>query len=431
MQSIEDDRLIRRAVRRIMPLATLCFVAAVIDKSNIGFAKLQMAQDLGMSEAVFGLGASLFFVAFLLFEVPSALAAHRFGARAWVARIMASWGVTTLLLAFAASVSVFYGLRFALGVAEAGLYPTLLYYLTLWFPQSYQARVAGILTLGSAIGNGSGALLSGALLDLNGVLGFAGWQWIFLVTGILPLLLTPLVLRFLPDTPAQATFLSAAERARLAALVAADRPQESGERHALSALADLRVLGYSAVYALLGIALFGVIYWTPTAIRGFAVTGTMNGLLSAAPWAVACVMLLTIPARLQTRGAVLRALIGTAAVGTLCFFVAASFAAPAWRYAALVAGTPCISLAIGLFWALPVRLFAGARAAAVIAAINVFGSLGGFIAQNLMPAAASWGGGPAFAMWVPCGCLAVVSVSAAWVALSAAAAPVSTSSKPT
>jgi len=399
-----------------MPLTTLCFVAAVIDKSNIGFAKLQMARDLHMSEAVYGLGASLFFAAFLLFELPSALAAHRFGARAWIARIMASWGLTTILLAFATSVTLFYGLRFLLGVAEAGLYPTLIYYLTLWFPQSHQARVAGILTLGSALGNGSGALISGALLDLNGALGFSGWQWIFLVTGILPLILTPLVLLFTPDTPAHARFFSPAERARLAAMVEADKPRESGERHILSSLSDLRVLGYSFVYCLLGVALFGVVYWTPTAIKGFAVTGTMNGLLSAAPWVLACVLLLTVPARLQTRRAVLRALIATAVFGTLCFAVAASFDAPLWRYAALVAGTPCISLAIGLFWALPVRLFAGARAAAVIAAINVFGSLGGFIAQNLMPAAAGWGSGPAFAMWVPCACLAATAAGAAWMA---------------
>lgn len=412
----DDDRLVRRAVWRIMPLTVLCFVSAVIDKSNIGFAKLQMAHDLHMSEAVYGLGASLFFAAFLVFEVPSALAAHRFGARTWVARIMASWGVTTLLLAFATSVSLFYGLRFALGVAEAGLYPTLLYYLTLWFPQSQQARVAGILTLGSALGNGSGALISGALLDLNGAFGFAGWQWIFLVTGILPLVLTPLVLLFMPDAPAHAKFFSADERARLAALVEADKPRESGERHILSALADLRVLGYSLIYCLLGVALFGVIYWTPTAIKGFAVTGTMNGLLSAAPWVLACALLLIIPPRLQSRGAVQRALIATAVFGTLCFAVAASFDAPLWRYAALVAGTPCISLAIGLFWALPVRMFAGARAAAVIAAINVFGSLGGFIAQNLMPAAASWGSGPQFAMWVPCACMALIGVGAAWAA---------------
>ncbi|MDE2073542.1 MAG: MFS transporter, partial [Alphaproteobacteria bacterium] len=135
-----------------MPLAALCFVVGVIDKSNIGFAKLEMTHDLAMSEAVFGFGASLFFLAFMLCELPSALLGHRFGARAWIARIMATWGLTTVLLAFTASVPEFYGLRFALGVAEAGLYPTLLYYLTLWFPQAQQARVSGFLLLGSAFG---------------------------------------------------------------------------------------------------------------------------------------------------------------------------------------------------------------------------------------------------------------------------------------
>lgn len=413
MTTATDAKLIDRAVWRILPLATLCFVAAVVDKSNIGFAKLQMLKSLGMSEAVFALGASLFFVAFILFEIPSALAAHRFGARAWTARIMASWGILTILLAFTASVPVFYGLRFLLGVAEAGLYPALLYYLTLWFPQAHQARVAGFLTLGSALGNGAGALISGPLLDLNGALGLEGWQWIFLVTGMLPLILTGLVLRYMPDRPEHARFLNAAERARLAELVEADKPQATDERHILSSLGDRRVLGFVVVYALLGIALFGVVYWTPTAIRAFGVTGTVNGLLTALPWGVTCVLLLTVPARLKTRGAVLRALIGTGLIGGFGFAMAATFGAPELRYAALLIGTPCISLSIGLFWTFPVRLFAGVQAAACIAAINVFGNVGGFIAQNLMPAAAHWGGSPGFAMWVPSLCMAAIGIGAA------------------
>ena len=276
--------------------------------------------------------------------------------------------------------------------------------------------MAGFLTLGSALGNGGGALISGPLLDMNGMLGLEGWQWIFLVTGALPLVLTALVLRFMPDTPAHARFLDAPERARLAALVEADRPQATDERRVLSALGDLRVLGFSAVYALLGVALFGVVYWTPTAIRGFGVTGTMNGLLTAAPWGITAVLLLTVPAGLKTRKAVLRGLIATGLVGGIAFAIAAMFAAPELRYAALVIGTPFISLSIGLFWAFPVRLFAGAMAAAAIAAINVFGNVGGFIAQNLMPAVAKLGDSPGFAMWVPSLCMAAIGVGAAVVA---------------
>ena len=412
MTGPSDDALINRTFWRLMPLAALCFVVGVIDKSNIGFAKLEMTHDLAMSEAVFGFGASLFFLAFMLCELPSALLGHRFGARAWIARIMATWGLTTVLLAFTASVPEFYGLRFALGVAEAGLYPTLLYYLTLWFPQAQQARVSGFLLLGSAFGNGGGALISGALLGMNGTFGLAGWQWIFLVTGALPLLTTALVLRFLPDRPEHARFLSAQERARLAALVEADKPRGRDERHVLAALADLRVLGFSFVYALLGIALFGMIYWTPTAIRGFGVSGAVNGALTGAPWAITALLLVTVPARLKTRKAVLTSLTATGLVGALAFAIAALYRAPELRYTALVVGTPCISLSIAVFWALPVRLFAGVHAAAAIAAINVFGNLGGFIAQNLMPAAAKAGGGPGAAMWVPSLCLLAIGLGA-------------------
>jgi len=405
-----DAKLWDRAVWRIMPLATLSFMAAIVDKSNIGFAKLQMLKSLGMSEAAFAFGSSLFFVAFMVFEVPSALAAHRFGARKWTARIMATWGLITIALAFTPNEAAFYGLRLALGVAEARLYPTLIYYLTLWFPQSQQPRVMGFLTLGSAIGNGGGALLSGALLDLNGAAGLEGWQWVFLITGVVPLIVAALVLRFMPDTPAQADFLSSGERKALVEAVARDRPAVANERGIFALLVDPRVLGYTFVYMLLGIALFGVIYWTPTAIRGFAVSGSVNGMLTAAPWAVTCLLLLTLPPRLKSRAAVLRAWTAISVFGASCFAVAAIFAQPELRYAALFFGTPCISLSIALFWTFPVRLFDGAKAAACIAGINVFGNVGGFIGQNLMPAVALIGHNPAFAMWVPSACLAAIGV---------------------
>lgn len=410
----DEDRLIDRAVWRVMPLTALCFVAAVIDKSNIGFAKLQMAHSLGLSEASFAFGASLFFAAFILFEVPSALAAHRTGARLWVARIMATWGVITVAMAFARGETSFYLLRFLLGAAEAGLYPTLLYYLTLWFPQRAQTRVAGFLTLGSAVGNGTGALISGALLDLNGALGLEGWQWIFLVTGALPLVVTALVLFDMADTPDKAKFLSADDRARLSDAVARDRPPAADESHTFAALADGRVLGWAVIYALLGVALFGTVYWTPTAIKGFGVGGTVNGILSAAPWVVTAIVLLTLPARLKTAQAVARVMAGIGIFGAICFAVAALSPPPVLGYAALFFGTPCISVSIALFWTFPVRLFPGAQAAAAIAGINVMGNVGGFIAQNLMPAVAQAGGTAPSAMWVPAVALLLIAAFLLW-----------------
>ncbi len=205
----DERQIIERIIWRIMPLVVLMYLAAIIDRANVGFAKLQMVGDLKMSEAAFGHGSSLFFVGYLLFEIPSTLAVHKFGARIWFARIMMSWGVATVLLAFAFDGVNFAILRILLGIAEAGLYPGAIYYLTLWFPQQYQTRVVGFLTLGSAFGNMFGSLMGGPLLDLNGLFGLAGWQWVFLVTGLPPIVLTGIVLWFLPNRPADATFLSA------------------------------------------------------------------------------------------------------------------------------------------------------------------------------------------------------------------------------
>jgi MFS family permease len=199
--SVAEQQLMRRIIIRLMPIVTIIYLIAIIDRSNIGFAKLQMMQDLHMSEAIYGLGASLFFIGYLVFEIPSTLAVHRFGARGWLARIMFSWGIVTILLAFAYSTTSFYILRLLLGIAEAGCYPGLIYFIGLWFPQSYRVAVVGVLTLGSAFGNMLGSLLGGLLLDLNGALGFAGWQWVFLATGVPAVIMSVLILLLLPSTP--------------------------------------------------------------------------------------------------------------------------------------------------------------------------------------------------------------------------------------
>ena len=398
-----------RVIWRIMPLLTLCWIIATIDRSNVGFAKLQMTGSLGMSEAAFGLGSSLFFVGYLVFEIPSALAAHRYGARLWIARIMFTWGLATILLGFVSSASMFYLMRFTLGVAEAGLYPAALYYISLWFPQSQMARATGFFTVGSALGNASGSLIAGPLLDLNGVMGLEGWQWIFLATGILPVAVSLTVLKWVVDTPAVATFLTVPERSRVLELAA--RGQDAVQSgHALRVILDRRVMGYVVTYVLILVALYGVIYWSPTVIKSFGVTGVENGLLNAAPWLVAAVLLLTLMPKFKQRRSVLAVLAFITSLGAICFVVAAAANNDAIRYLALLIGTPCISLSIACFWTLPIRMFHGAHNAVAIATISTLGNLGGLIAQNLMPALASSGGGPATALWAPGICLAVIAL---------------------
>ncbi len=408
----EDSALMRRVLWRIMPLVTLIYLVAIIDRSNIGFAKLQMLQQIGLTEAAYGLGASLFFIGYLFFEVPSALAVHRFGARIWLARILATWGLCTILLAFTTNGTVFYVLRFLLGVAEAGAYPGLIFYMTLWFPQSYRVRVLGYLTLGSAIGNMFSSLMGGALLDLDGLAGLAGWQWVFIATGVPAIIMTGVTLWALPRNPATANFLSAPDRARLEAAVAQDRQDVAVRGSPWRMLWDRDVLLYSGLYILILTSLYGVIYWLPTVVRGFGVTGTQNGLLNSLPWAIAAVMLLWLPGRLKRHESVLVTTSLISLVGVIAFASSTMLPVTWMRYVALAVGTPCVSLLLPCFWSMPYRVFSGAYAATAIAAISMVGNFGGFLSQNLMPWVASEAGTPVAAMMVPAVCLAAAGLSA-------------------
>ena len=413
VMSLTERELMRRMIIRLMPIVTFIYLIAIIDRSNIGFAKLQMAQDLHMSEAVYGFGASLFFIGYLVFEIPSTLAVHHFGARGWLARIMLSWGIVTILLAFAYSTSTFYILRLLLGIAEAGFFAGLIYFITLWFPARYRVGVVGVLTLGSAFGNMLGSLLGGLLLDLNGTLGLAGWQWVFLATGAPAVIMCFLILLFLPSTPEQARFLSAQEKGWLMAQIKREQSAPRGHGSFWSVITDPRVLFFSLIYALILCALYGVIYWIPTVVKGFGVTGAQNGLLSAVPWGIAAAALMIIPRRLKHESETLLAM-GIMALTGLLAFLASTLVGENWmRFLGMAIGSPCISLLLPCFWSLPSRRFSGAQAATAIGAISTLGNLGGFIAQNMMPYVAQATGSAVGAMLVPAACVAVVGLSAA------------------
>ncbi|HTM30712.1 MAG TPA: MFS transporter, partial [Vicinamibacterales bacterium] len=308
-----------RIVWRLMPLLMLVYLMAVIDRANVSFAKLQMVKDLGMSETTYGLAASLFFIGYLVFEVPSTLALSRFGARLWLARILISWGAVTVALAFTSSHAMFTVLRFLLGVAEAGAYPGIVFFTTLWFPQAQRARVMAIVTLGSAFGNMFGSLLSGPLLDLNGALGLAGWQWIFIATGVPAVLIGIAAYFFLIDEPAKATFLSDDEKTWLLGVLERETAEKADHGSIWQVLWDVRVLVLSAVYTLILTALYGVIYWTPTVVKAFGVTGTQNGLLSALPWALAAILLMILPRRIRNHDTALTSMAVLSGIGVIAF----------------------------------------------------------------------------------------------------------------
>ncbi|WP_407669784.1 MFS transporter [Paraburkholderia nodosa] len=405
-----------KIARRLMPILVVMFLISFIDRQNVGFAKLQMVHSLNMTETAFGLASSLFFIGYLLFEVPSTLALHRFGARVWLARIMLTWGVITVLMGFTTSMKVFCGLRLALGVAEAGFYPGVIYYLTLWFPQSYRARVLGIFTLGSALANMLGSLVGGWLLSLNGVWGLAGWQWVFIATGLPAVLVGIAVFRLLPASYQEARFLNEREKQIVAAAHEREKPEHAEHAQPWKALLDPRVMLFAATYMLMSTSLYGVTYWLPTLVKSFGVSSSVNGLLSMLPWALAVLLLLWLPSKLRRAKSILRAMAIVAALGTLGFLLSLLLPSTPLRFIALVFGGACIPLLYPCFWSMPPRYFTGARAAASVAAINSIGNLGGFFGQNLMPLAGKLTGTAFGPMIVPIVCLAVLGlgVLVAW-----------------
>ena len=394
---------------RLMPLLGLVYMVAYIDRQNVSFAKLQMVGDLGLSEAAYGLGAALFFIGYCLFEIPSNLILERVGPNVWFARIMASWGVVTIALGFAWDQTSFYVLRFLLGVAEAGFFPGVLYTLTLWFPQAHRARAVGLFMVASAVANAVGAAIGGLLLELNGVGGLRGWQWVFLATGIPALLLVPAVLRFLPRNPAAAVWLTPAQKEWLAGELRAEGSVSTHE-NPLRALTDPRVLMLCAAYLGFPLAAYGLSYWLPTIVRGFGADNATNGFLNVIPWMCVAWALWWVPRRAVGRAGQRWYIAGPALIGALFLVISVVIPGAPLKFAALCIAAAAIFSGQPVFWTLPPRFLTGASAAAGFAAINSIGNLGGFVAQTLVPQVHDRTGSDLAPMLLLAACLAVAAV---------------------
>lgn len=377
---------VRRVTARLMPLFCLMYLIAYIDRQNVSYAKLDMVQALGLTEAAYGLGASLFFIGYFLFEAPSNLILARVGARVWFARIMFTWGLVTLALGFTQNAAMFYVLRFLLGVTEAGFFPGVLYVLTLWYPQAHRARMVGLFMIASAIANAVGAVVGGLLLDLDGLAGLAGWQWVFLATGAPAVLLTPYVLWKLPNGPGQAAWLPDDQKAWLAKVLDTERGGVVDDhRGAWKAMFDPRVLLLAGLYIGMPLGAYGLSYWLPTIVKSFGVSNTANGLINVIPWLMVAVALWAVPRHAARHGASAWHIAGPVLVGAFCLVLSVVLPGPVLKFAALCVAAPAIFAAQPVFWSLPPSFLSGPRAAAGIAAINAVGNLGGFIAQNLVP----------------------------------------------
>lgn len=391
MAALRDDDLGTRTIalitRRLMPLLGLMYLVAYIDRQNVSYAKLQMVGDLGLSETAYGLGASLFFLAYLLFEVPANVMLARVGARAWFARIMVSWGIVTILLGFTQNATMFAVLRFLLGVAEAGFFPGVLFTLTLWFPQSHRARMIGWFMIASALANAVGAAIGGMLLDLDGLLGLRGWQWVFVATGIPAVVLAGIVFVILPSRPEDARWLDADGRRWLAETLARE---EEGSAHAehgnpFKVLLDRRVLLLATLYVGFPLAAYGLSYWLPTVVRGFGVSNTTNGFINIIPWIVVGIALWWVPRHAARTGEQTWHIVGPALIAAAALVASVVVPSQSLQFACLCIAAAGIFSGQPVFWSLPPTFLKGATAAAGIAAINSVGNFGGFIAQNVVP----------------------------------------------
>lgn len=383
-----ERSVIRKLFFKIVPLMIMLYMIAYIDRQNIGFAKLHMVNSLSLSESAFGLGASLFFIGYLLFEIPSNVLLHKVGAKRWFARIMLTWGAITVLMAFTSNTTMFYILRFLLGAAEAGLYPGLLYYMTRWFPFAYRPRIIGYLIIASLAANLVGAPLNGVLLSIHGALGLDGWQWIFIGTGIPAVLLIFPVIFWLPDTPDKAFFLSPEEKNWLRHTLETEQAQHQDRAISgvLRALKEPRVLLLALVLGFISFGAYGLSYWIPTIVKEFGVSDLNNGLINMIPWMMAIGLLLWMtskPSRtadpvINIAFPMLIAAVGLAASAAFISIPWLSFLFITLVIMAIFSIQPC-------FWSLT-RFLGNTAAAAGLAAINSLANLGGFFAQNTVPA---------------------------------------------
>jgi MFS family permease len=381
-----ETRAYAKVTRRLVPFLMLCYLAAYLDRVNVGFAKLQMLSDLRWSDTVYGLGAGVFFIGYFLFEVPSNLILHRFGARRWLARIMITWAIISASFAFVASPTAFYVLRFLLGVAEAGFAPGVILYITYWFPSARRAKVMGLFFMAIPLASIVGAPLSGWIMEtFAGVHGLRGWQWLFALEALPSLLLGIMILFYLDDSIEGAKWLTAEEKAVLQRDIALENSGKVAHHTLWDFLADRRLWLLTAIYFCIVMGQYGLTFWLPTIVRNAGVNGVeMVGLLAAIPYAVALVCL-PLVGRNSDRTRARRLHCGV----PMLFAAAALFALPFTEGVGTALALLSVAAAGALcgtsqFWALPTAFLGGMTAAAGIATINCIANLAGFFSPSIV-----------------------------------------------
>ena len=386
MASEIETRTLRKITLRIVPFIMLLYFVAFIDRVNIGFAALTMNKDLGFSPAVFGLGAGIFFWGYFLFEVPSNIILHKIGARIWIARVMITWGLVSAAMAFVQGVASFYVLRFLLGAAEAGFFPGIILYLSYWFPARQRAAVTALFMAAAPLSTVLGSPVSGALLEMDGLLGLKGWQWLFLTEALPAVLLGFVVLVYMTDRPEQASWLDGDERNWLVSTMSAESASKAATaNHSIwRGLADPRVLALSLVYFGTSAGLYTLGVWAPQIIKQFGLSPLKVGFLNAVPATVAVIAMVLWARHSDRTGE------RTWHVVLACLLAAAglALAVPAAGVATALVALTFVNIGVSSskppLWSMPTMFLSGSAAAAGIATINSVGNLGGFVGPAMI-----------------------------------------------
>jgi len=382
-----ESRVVRKAFWRILPLLLAAYLASFLNRVNISFAT-GMAHDLGLTASSYGLGAGLFFIGYFIFEIPSNLALEKFGARRWIARIMASWGLFSMAMALVTGVTSFMIVRFLLGVAEAGFFPGIVLYLTYWFPARWRARMTAAFMVAIPGSLALGGPVSNWILEATaGLWGLKPWQWLFILEGLPTVLLALAILVFLPDRPRSARFLSDQEKDWLEGVLASER-NAIQSRHGvvgLAALVDWRVLALSFVYFANITTNLGIAFFLPQIIKGMGASDVQANSISAIPFAVGVVGVIVfgwLADRMRSRR---KQLLVTTLVISALGLAGAGLIGPSYTAVALIAlATFGIYGLKGPFWPLPSMFLTGTAAASGIALINSIGNLGGFAGPYIL-----------------------------------------------
>jgi ACS family tartrate transporter-like MFS transporter len=379
----EQEQVFAKCARRLIPFLMVLYFVNYLDRVNVGFAALTMNRDLGFSPSVYGLAASIFFVSYAIFQIPATVFLERVGARRAVALIMAAWGLVSAGTAFVTEPTGFYAARFLLGAAEAAFFPGMILYLTFWFPSEYRARFTAIFMAAIPLSSTFGAPLSGLLLGLEGTHGLRGWQWLFLIEGLPACALAFAVLKFLPDGPAQATFLSNAEKQTIARRLAAERPEAPPS--IWPSLYDPRVLLLGLAGTGINAAIFGNQLWLPQIVKSLGYSNLTTGFIIALPYMIGFPIMLGVARSSDRRGE----RVWHTAVPLLVTAAGFAIAAMAGSPYVVIAGLALVVFGLvgtyGPYYSLASSFFAGPAAPSAIALVNLMCTgLGGFIGPNVI-----------------------------------------------